>query len=208
MIIPYLIDEELREQLNQICVEKGLYSVNPLNTVETKRLDMSTSRPYTSFEVEPTVCENDLLKPSLKICFKLQKGTQDFLEKDLLIIRPLEKSNVHILGIVKSSESFGKKLIIEVLLDLPTPMCEKMAMVLKQQSKLRINKIDSLLSTLREFDGIRCLADHSLLPCILRGEFAPPRQLPDVEYGEIRRIVMKFNKFLNSSQQNALRFRV
>jgi hypothetical protein len=131
----------------------------------------------------------------------------ELLENDILAIFPHKRApndRSHCFGIIKSADSSTNKYKIEVMLQREQPSHSGMFLTLRQQPKLNIIRIDSILSFLRELDAIALLGKHHLLPCILRGEFAPMRELAAVERATIVSHAQQF-KQLNESQKQALK---
>ena len=113
--------------------------------------------------------------------------------------------DAHVLGVLKFTDSNNRKASLEVYVDRAFAWGEAFSLALQQQPKLKLNQLDTLLSTIREFDAIKYMGDHPLLPGILRGEFSTMRELGPSEDATIARHISLFSHQLNSSQQAALK---
>ena len=131
------------------------------------------------------------------------------MDNDIVAVFPFKSSqrqDAHCFGIIKSFDASTNRFKVEVMLARESAFHADMSEALRQQPKLKILRIDSILSTLRELDAIAQLGKHQLLPCILRGEFAPMRELTQAERMLIQSQVQRFRQ-LNESQRQALKYR-
>jgi hypothetical protein len=130
------------------------------------------------------------------------------MDHDIVAVFPFKSSHrqdAHCFGIIKSFDASTNRFKVEVMLARESAFHADMSEALRQQPKLKILRIDSILSTLRELDAIAQLGKHQLLPCILRGEFAPMRELTQAERMLIQSQVQRFRQ-LNESQRQALKY--
>jgi hypothetical protein len=127
------------------------------------------------------------------------------MDSDIVALFPsktVDKAEAHVLGWVKSVDSGNKRVAVQVHLD-HSPYRGDLSVACRQQQRLRIVRIDSILTSLRELDAVHMLVKHSLLPCILQGRFEPLRTLSVHERTEITNHAKSFNQ-LNDSQRVAL----
>ena len=118
---------------------------------------------------------------------------------------PLSDPDLHAFGIVKTIEHGRGVALVEAYLDRAFEGKAALSHALHKNQMLRVDRVDSLLSTLREFEALRFLGKHDLLPAILRGDFKPMRSLSHSEESQIRVHVAKFSHILNASQCAAMR---
>ena len=134
---------------------------------------------------------------------------EQLAELDIVLVQPETElssdRHAHLLGVIKHMTQSETKFTLETYIDHGPPHHKLAGLALQQQPRMKLTRIDSLLTTMREFEALRYLGGHQLLPCILRGEFKPMRALTAMEEREIGQHVSKFQHMLNTSQQMALR---
>ena len=179
----------------------------PPRALLCRRLSAATVGAYTQFELEPMAKVGAAM-----LSFRspqLAQVQDQLAELDIVLVQPETElssdKTAHLLGVIKHMNQSETKFTLEAFID-QGPQHHKLAgLALQQQPRMKLTRIDSLLTTMREFEALRYLGGHQLLPCILRGEFKPMRSLAALEERDIAEHVSRFKHKLNDSQQLALR---